>query len=109
MATIEDLHKLDIRIGKIISVEDFPEAKKPSYKLNIDFGSLGIKKSSAQLTGLYQKEDLLNKDIVAVVNFPPRQVANFISEVLVLGAVSEKHSTILLQPERKAEPGDKIA
>ena len=108
MATIEDFHKLDIRIGKVIGVEDFTEAKKPAYKLKIDFGKLGIKNSSAQLTGLYSKEDLLGRQVVAVVNFPPRQIANFVSEVLVLGAISDNRDTILLVPERDAELGDKI-
>lgn len=109
MATIEDFQKLDIRVGKIIKVEDFPEARKPSYKLLIDFGKLGIKKSSAQITNLYKKEDLLNKQIIAVVNFPPRQIANFVSEVLVLGVVLENDEVVLLKPEREAPLGYKVA
>jgi tRNA-binding protein len=109
MATIEEFHKLDIRVGKVISVERVVGAKKPAYKMKIDFGKLGIKNSSAQLTGLYSKEDLLGRQVVAVVNFPPRQIANFVSEVLILGAISDKRDTILLVPERDAEPGDKIA
>lgn len=109
MATFEDFKKLDIRVGKIISVEDFPEAKKPAYKIKIDFGKeLGIKKTSAQLTVLYSKAGLLGKQVIAVVNFPPKQVGGFISEVLILGALNEK-GVILLQPERKAKEGDKIA
>jgi len=109
MITWEDFEKVDIRVGKIIEAEDFPEAKNPSYRLKIDFGKLGIKKSSAQLTKIYSKEDLLNKQIIAVVNFPPKQIANFISEVLVLGIVLEKGKVILLQPERDAPLGYKIA
>lgn len=100
MITWNDFQKIDIRVGKIIEVGDFPEAKNPSYKLKIDFGGLGIKKSSAQITKLYSKEDLLNKQIVAVVNFPPKQIANFVSEVLVLGVVLEKGKVVLLQPEK---------
>lgn len=107
--TFKDFQKVDIRVGKIIHVEDFPEAKKPSYKLEIDFGELGVKRSSAQITKLYTKEDMLNRQVVAVVNFPPKQIANFISEVLVLGVVKENDEVILLQPERKAPLGYKIA
>lgn len=109
MAAFEDFLKLDIRVGKIVSVENFPEARKPAFKIAIDFGpELGVKKTSAQLTKLYHKEDLLGKQIVAVVNFPPKQVGSFISEVLILGAMNEK-GVILLQPERHAKEGDKIA
>ena len=107
--TIDDFIKVDIRVGQIIRVEDFPKARRPAYKLWIDFGELGIKKSSAQLTLLYQKEDLLNRLVVAVVNFPPRQVADFSSEVLVLGAVSEGDDVILLQPDRPVPLGWKVA
>lgn len=105
----KDFQKVDIRVGKIIRVEDFPEAKKPSYKLEIDFGELGVKRSSAQITKLYTKGDLLNRQVVAVVNFPPKQIANFISEVLVLGVVKENDEVILLQPEREVPLGYKIA
>ena len=101
--------KVDIRIGRVLRVEDFPAARKPAYKLWIDFGPLGIKKSSAQLTRLYQKEDLLDRLVAAVVNFPPRQVADFMSEVLVLGAMGEDNEVTLLQPDRPVSLGMKIA
>ena len=100
---------MDMRIGKIITVEDFLEAQKPAYKLTIDFGKLGVKKSSAQITKRYAKEQLLNRQVVAVVNFPPKQIANFISEVLVLGAVTSNNEVILLKPDEDVELGDKIA
>lgn len=108
MATYEDFLKLDIRVGKIIEVEDFTNAKKPAYKLKIDFGTLGIKNSSAQITKLYKKEDLYNKLVVCVVNFPPKQIANFLSEVLVLGVDDEEGNVVLLQPEKKVKIGNKI-
>jgi tRNA-binding protein len=107
--TINDFDKIDMRVGRIVKVEDFPKARKPAYKLWIDFGELGIKKSSAQLTLLYTKEDLLDRLVVAVVNFPPRQVADFSSEVLVLGAVSDGDDVILLQTDRPVPLGWKIA
>jgi len=112
MATIEDFQKLDIRIGKIIGVEDFPEAKKPVYKLKIDFGKeLGVKCSAAGITGLYKKEDLLGKLILGVVNFPPRQIANFVSEVLTLGVPDENGNWILIVPDnpKKAFLGGKLS
>jgi len=108
MVTFEDFEKLDIQVGKVIEVEDFKEARMPSYKLKIDFGELGIKKSSAQITKLYSKEDLLNRQIVAVVNFPPKRVAGFKSEVLILGVMKEEGEVILIQPEREAPLGYKI-
>lgn len=96
--SFEDFQKIDLRVGTIIEVNDFPNAKKPAYQLTIDFGVLGIKKSSAQITALYSKDDLLNKQIVAVVNFPKKQIANFMSECLIIGAVSGG-DVILLNPE----------
>lgn len=107
MATIEDFNKLDIRVGTIIKAEVNEKAKKPAYKLEVDLGELGIKKSSAQVTELYNPEDLIGKQILAVVNFPPRQVANTISEILVLGTYS-KDGVILITPDKKACNGDKI-
>ncbi len=102
---IDDFERLDIRIGTILSVEDFPKARKPAYKLTIDFGELGIKRSSAQITDLYQKEALEGRSIVAVVNFPPRQIADFFSEVLVLGVKDETGNVVLLEPERPVKAG----
>ncbi len=108
MATFEDFMKLDIRVGTILKAEEFKNAKKPAYKLEIDFGEeIGIKKSSAQITSLYTKEDLIGKQILAVVNFPSKQIADFISEVLVLGTYS-KDGVILITPDKKAENGDKL-
>lgn len=106
--TWDDFEKIDIRTGTILTVADFPKAKKPAYKLTIDFGELGIKKSSAQIVSLYQKEDLLGKQIVAVVNFPPKQIADFISECLVLGVYTEKNEVVLLQPRQSVQNGSKI-
>ncbi|TGV04457.1 tRNA-binding protein [Flavivirga rizhaonensis] len=106
--TFEDFTKVDLRIGTIIEVNDFPEARNPAYQLTIDFGDLGIKKSSAQITTLYKKEDLLQRQIVAVVNFPKKQIAKFMSECLVLGAVNGK-DVILLNPESQVKNGTQVA
>ncbi len=104
----EDFTKVDLRVGTIIEVNDFKEARNPSYKLKIDFGDLGIKQSSAQITTLYKKEELLNRQIVAVVNFPKKQIANFFSECLVLGALKDK-DVILLNPEDKVMNGSVVS
>jgi len=104
----EDFAKVDIRVGKIIQVESFPQARKPTYKLWIDFGALGTKKSSAQITKLYTKEELIGQHLLAVVNFPPRQVADFMSEVLVLGVVLENEEVALIQPDRAVELGKRV-
>jgi len=109
MITWKDFEKIEMRVGTIIEVEDFPEAKNPAYKLKIDFGKLGIPKSSAQITKLYKKEDLLNKQVIAVTNFPSKQIANFVSECLVLGVVLENKEVVLLEPERKVPNGYRIA
>ena len=104
----EDFTKVDLRVGTIIEVNAFKEARNPSYKLKIDFGDLGIKQSSAQITALYKKEELLNRQIVAVVNFPKKQIANFFSECLVLGALKDK-DVILLNPEDKVMNGSVVS
>lgn len=109
MISWNDFEKVEMRVGTIIEVADFPKARKPAYKLKIDFGELGIKKSSAQITELYLKEDLLNRQIIAVVNFPPKQIAGFMSECLVLGVVDGNNPVVLLQPERKIRNGLQIA
>lgn len=103
-----DFEKVDMRVGTIIAVDEFPKARKPAYKLTIDFGELGVKQSSAQIKDLYAKEELINKQIIAVVNFPPKQIANFISDCLVMGVYAEDNSVVLLQPERNTANGMKI-
>ncbi len=101
MATYADFSALDIRVGRIIAVETFPEAKKPAYKLTIDFGSdIGVKRSSAQLTAHYSKEALMGKKVLGVVNFPPRQIGPFISEVLTLGVPDEHNQCVLIVPDK---------
>ena len=107
MTDFKNFEELDIRVGTVVDVKDFEKARKPAYQLWIDFGKLGIKKSSAQITTLYQKEELIGKQIIAVVNFPPRQIANFFSEVLVLGVYNQA-GVVLLKPDRKVENGEKI-
>ncbi len=106
--TFEDFSNLDIRIGAIIEVIDFPNAKKSAYQLTIDFGELGIKKSSAQITDLYAKNQLLNKQIVAIVNFPTKQIANFFSECLVLGVENKNNQIVLLQASKPIKNGEQI-
>lgn len=110
MATIEDFQKLDIRVGVIIAAEDFPEAKKPAYKLTIDFGpEIGKKRSSAQITVHYKKEALIGKKVLAVVNFPSRQIGPFVSEVLTLGVPDAQNQTILIVPDtQEAISGGKL-
>lgn len=109
LITWNDFEKLEIRVGQVIEVNDFPKARKPAYKLVIDFGDeLGIKNSSAQITHHYAKNDLLNKQVIAVINFPPKQIAGFISECLVLGIYDENNDVILLKPERPVKNGQKI-
>ncbi len=108
MATIDDFDKLDIRAGTIISAKVFEKARKPAYKLEIDFGEeIGIKKSSAQITDVYKVDELVGKQVLGVVNFPPRQVADFFSEVLVLGTYS-KQGVVLIKPDMHVENGDKL-
>ncbi len=109
MLTWTDFEKVEMRVGTILTAEDFPKAKLPAYQLTIDFGEFGIKKSSAQITNLYQKEELQGRQVIAVVNFPPKQIANFFSECLVLGVVGDEKEITLLQPERKVKNGLRIA
>lgn len=107
--TWADFDKVEIRVGTITKVEDFPQAKKPAYKLWIDFGKFGIKQSSAQITKLYKKEDLLGKQVIGVINFPAKQIADFTSEVLTAGFVLDNGEVILAIPEREAPNGSKLA
>ena len=108
LLTWQDFSKVDMRIGTIIRAESFPEVRNPAYKIWVDFGEeIGVKKTSAQITELYEKEQLIGNQVIAVVNFPPKQIANILSECLILGAVNGKE-VILLQPEQKAKNGLKI-
>ena len=108
MITWQDFEKIDIRVGTILTATDFENAKKPAYQLTIDFGELGIKKSSAQITSLYKKQNLIGKQIIAIVNFPPKQIANFFSECLVLGVYNNNNEVVLLQPDLPVTNGNKI-
>lgn len=103
-----DFEKIDIRVGTILSATEFPNAKKPAYQLTIDFGELGNKKSSAQVTTLYNADKLVGQQVIAVVNFPPKQIANFFSECLVLGIYDENKNVVLLQPQQPVSNGLKI-
>jgi tRNA-binding protein len=104
----EDFEKVDIRLGTVIDARPFPNARKPAYQLSIDFGALGIKRSSAQITAHYQPDQLVGQQVVAVVNFPPKQIANFFSECLVLGIYDEKNEVVLLKPAHPVANGSKI-
>ena len=108
MITWSDFEKIDIRVGIIIEAADLKKAKNPSYKLKIDFGAEGIKNSAAQITTLYKKEALAGMQVIAVINFPPKQIANFFSECLVLGVYNKNNEVVLLQPSLPVENGDKI-
>jgi|SRR6478735_3591251 len=108
MISWQDFEKIDIRCGTIIEVNDFANARKPAYQLTIDFGIHGIKRSSAQITHHYTKEALINKQVVAVMNFPVKQIANFFSECLVLGVYDEADNVVLLQPDKTVSNGMKI-
>ncbi|MEO9534291.1 MAG: tRNA-binding protein [Crocinitomicaceae bacterium] len=107
--TWEDFEKIDIRVGTILEANDFPKARKPAYQLKIDFGELGIKQSSAQITDLYSKQDLIGMQVTAVVNFPRKQIANFFSECLVLGAVAENGEVTLLSANKRVKDGLRIS
>ena len=108
MASFDDFLKLDIRVGTIVSAKNFEKARKPAYQLEVDMGEeLGIKRSSAQITDHYSPEELIGKQVLAVVNFPPRQIANFFSEILVLGTYSEG-GVVLIRPDKPVKNGDKL-
>lgn len=106
--TWQDFEKLDIRTGTILTAQDFTNAKKPAYQLTVDFGILGIKKTSAQITALYKKEDLIGLQILAIVNFPKKQIANFMSECLILGVYGENNDVTLIHPGLKTENGSQL-
>ncbi|OQP68531.1 tRNA-binding protein [Niastella populi] len=106
--TWDDFAKIDIRVGTITEVNNFPKAKNPAYQITIDFGELGIKKSSAQITQLYEQGSLIGRQVIAIVNFPPKQIANFFSECLVLGIYTDKKEVVLLAPDRPVQNGWKI-
>jgi len=106
--TFQDFLKVDIRIGTIIEVNDFPKARKPAYQIKIDFGDLGIKKTSAQITDLYSKEDLLNVQVSAIMNFKSRQIANFMSEVLLLGIYNTEGNVVLLKASKGVKNGKEV-
>lgn len=109
MISYSDFEKVDVRVGEIVAVEDFPEARKPAYKLTIDFGpEIGIKKSSARIVKHYKKEELIGKQVVAVVNFPPKQIGPFVSEVLTLGLPDENGDVVLLSPTKEVPLGGKM-
>lgn len=109
MINWNDFEKVEMRVGTVVEVDDFPNAKKPAYKLTIDFGELGIKRSSAQITRLYTKDELLNRQIIAVTNFPPKQIANFFSECLVLGIVRNEGEVVLLSVDQKTTNGSRVS
>jgi tRNA-binding protein len=107
--TFDDFLRVDMRVGRVVEVEAFPQARTPAWKLRVDFGeALGVKRSSAQITN-YTRDELLGRLVVAVVNFPPRQIGPVRSEVLVLGAVSDDHPVLLLEPDAGSSPGDRVA
>jgi tRNA-binding protein len=109
MITWDDFAKVDIRVGRIVAADDFPQARKPAYRLRIDFGALGVKTSSAQVSKYYDRGQLVGRLVLAVVNFPPRQIANFFSEVLTLGVVLGDGDVVLVHPEREVPLGSRIA
>lgn len=108
MISWDDFEKVEMRAGTIIAAEDFPNARKPAYQLTVDFGEYGVKRSSAQVTALYTREQLIGKQVIAVVNFPVKQIANFFSECLVLGVYNDKNEVVLLEPSLKVKNGGKV-
>ena len=107
MSSWADFEKIDLRVGKIVDVQEFPEARKPAFKITVDFGALGLKKSSAQITELYKKEDLLGRQVICVFNFLPKKIGPFVSEVLIMGVYSGK-GVVLLKPDFEVKEGEKI-
>ncbi len=105
----EEFRRVDIRVGKVLTAEDFPEARNPSYRLTIDFGPLGVRRSSAAIKHWYTREELVGRDVLAVVNFAPKQIATFMSEVLVLGAVQPDGEVVLLRPDKEKALGARVA
>ncbi|MGV3609700.1 MAG: tRNA-binding protein [Fluviicola sp.] len=106
--TWDQFMNVEMRVGTVLSAEPFPEVRNPAYKITIDFGEFGIRKTSAQVTVLYKPEDLIGKQVIAVINFPPKQIANMMSECLILGGIGENKEVTLLQPERKVKNGTRI-
>ncbi len=104
----DDFVRVDIRVGLVVAAEEFPEARRPAYKLQVDFGPLGVKRASAQITDRYRPADLVGRHVVAVVNFPPKRIGPFVSEVLVLGAYTETGEVVLLRPDEAVTPGSRI-
>jgi tRNA-binding protein len=104
-----EFEKVELRAGTVVRVESFPQARKPAYKIWVDFGPLGVKQSSAQLTGLYSEKELVGRQVIGVINFPPKQIAHFESEVLITGFILDKGEVVLAQPERKVPDGSKLA
>ncbi len=105
----DDFEKVELRAGTVLRVEPFPEARKPAYKIWVDFGPFGVKQSSAQLTRLYGENDLVGRQVIGVINFPPKQIAHFKSEVLLTGFILDKEEVVLVQPERRVPNGSKLA
>jgi len=103
-----DFERMDMRVGVIVDAQEFPEARRPAYKLRVDFGALGVKRASAQVTHRYAAKDLIGRQVIAVVNFPPKQIGPFVSEVLVMGAYTEAGEVVLLRPDFEVAPGARI-
>ncbi len=109
LISVDDFQKVEMRVGRILEAQDFPEARKPSYRLTIDFGPFGVRKSSAAVRPWYTKEELRGREVIAVTNFPPRQIGPFLSEVLCLGSVQSDGRVVMLRPDQEGELGARIA